>query len=123
MELFFRIGKVLWLPEGDSSVGIGDEDFVLSAYRKCQPDDFRCGPDGKALCLPKDKRCDGYMDCRNGRDEENCPGFGIACNLDQFRCKNGQRCIDTPLKCNHKNDCGDNSDETDCSKLWTLFFF
>lgn len=64
-------------------------------------------------CIPKDKRCDGYLDCRSGRDEQGCTG--VACRLDQFRCANGQRCVDTAVKCDHKNDCGDNSDEQTCN--------
>ncbi|XP_041779439.1 low-density lipoprotein receptor-related protein 2 [Anopheles merus] len=91
-------------------------------YRKCQTDDIRCGApslgvslNGRVaeICVPKEKRCDGYLDCRTGKDEEGCPG--TACRLDQFRCANGVRCIDTALKCNHKNDCGDNSDEVGCN--------
>uniref|UniRef100_A0A182SFA5 Uncharacterized protein n=1 Tax=Anopheles maculatus TaxID=74869 RepID=A0A182SFA5_9DIPT len=93
-------------------------------YRKCQQDDIRCGTpslgvslNGRVaeICVPKEKRCDGYLDCRTGKDEEGCTG--TACRLDQFRCANGVRCIDTSLKCNHKNDCGDNSDEVGCSKF------
>lgn len=40
----------------------------------------------------------------------------MICTLDQFRCANGQKCIDPKLKCDHNNDCGDNSDEVGCSK-------
>lgn len=98
-----------------------------AAYRKCQGDDIRCGPapEGRPagsgsggrsdICVPKEKKCDGYMDCRSGKDEEGCSG--VACHLDQFRCANGQRCLDAAQKCDHKNDCGDNSDEQGCSKL------
>ena len=97
-----------------------------TAYRKCQPDDLHCGlpsnltslnTGGKQSdpCVPPEKKCDGYLDCRSGKDEEGCTG--ISCRLDQFRCANGNRCIDNALKCNHKNDCGDNSDETACSKF------
>ncbi|XP_055683188.1 low-density lipoprotein receptor-related protein 2 [Lutzomyia longipalpis] len=94
-------------------------------YRKCLQDDIHCGPapEGQQatvsgshvtdLCVPKEKKCDGYLDCRSGRDEEGCPG--VSCRLDQFRCANGQRCLDLQLKCDHKNDCGDNSDEQGCS--------
>lgn len=70
--------------------------------------------------MPKEKRCDGYLDCRNGRDEDNCNGT-TSCRLDQFRCANGLKCIDASLKCNHKDDCGDKSDEQGCSK-YILFF-
>lgn len=102
---------------------------TLTAYRKCQADDIRCGaaPEGRPasgssssssrpadICVPKEKKCDGYMDCRSGKDEEGCSG--VACHLDQFRCANGQRCLDAAQKCDHKNDCGDNSDEQGCSK-------
>lgn len=91
------------------------------AYRKCQTEDFRCevnGP-GSGPCLPKTKRCDGYFDCRNHKDEENCgPSMNMSCPLDKFRCLNGQKCIDPKLKCDHQNNCGDNSDEENCSEYY-----
>jgi len=89
------------------------------AYRKCQTEDFRCEVNGPSSgpCLPKHKRCDGYYDCRNHKDEENCgSAMNISCPLDKFRCLNGQKCIDPKLKCDHQNNCGDNSDEENCSK-------
>lgn len=100
------------------------------AFRKCQPDDIHCGLPGNATgvstngkvadpCVPAEKKCDGYFDCRSGKDEEGCTG--TSCRLDQFRCANGARCIDAALKCNHKNDCGDNSDEAACSKLSSCY--
>lgn len=105
------------------------------AYRKCQTEDFRCevnGP-GSGPCLPKLKRCDGYFDCRNHKDEENCgSAMNMSCPLDKFRCLNGQKCIDPKLKCDHQNNCGDNSDEENCSEYyicidiwrwWTSFAF
>lgn len=92
---------------------------VFVAYRKCQTEDFRCevnGP-GSGPCLPKSKRCDGYFDCRNHRDEENCgSAVNMSCPLDKFRCVNGQKCVDPKLKCDHQNNCGDNSDEENCSE-------
>lgn len=96
--------------------------FFLAAYRKCQPDDIHCGPaeGGHSvstkptdLCVPKEKKCDGYLDCRSGRDEQDCTG--LACRLDQFRCATGNKCIDASAKCNHKDECGDNSDEHNCN--------
>ncbi|KAI5717758.1 hypothetical protein M8J77_010754 [Diaphorina citri] len=84
-------------------------------FRKCSPGDFECDPP-HGICIPKDKRCDGYYDCRNRKDEEGCPATtGLSCDLDQFRCANGQKCIDAKLKCNYHNDCGDNSDEEKCN--------
>lgn len=95
-------------------------------YRKCQPDDFRCGGSTPELCIPKEKKCDGYLDCRNGRDEEKCENNAKpACRLDQFRCNSTQRCIEQSARCNYKDDCGDNSDEENCSTshFCVLFFF
>lgn len=98
--------------------------YLFTAYRKCQSDDIHCGPPPDTTpspggriadpCVSKEKKCDGYFDCRSGRDEEGCAG--VSCRLDQFRCANGRKCIDSALKCNHKNDCDDNSDEQGCSK-------
>ncbi|XP_075155675.1 low-density lipoprotein receptor-related protein megalin [Haematobia irritans] len=98
-------------------------DEAQCTYRKCQTTDVFCNQpgglppsDGSRLsgpCVPTEKRCDGYLDCRNGRDEEGCKG--TACRLDQFRCANGLKCISASLKCNHKDDCGDNSDEQGCN--------
>ncbi|XP_063382257.1 low-density lipoprotein receptor-related protein 2 isoform X1 [Cydia fagiglandana] len=92
-------------------------------YRKCQPDDFQCGVEtslsGKAAsqgpCIPKEKRCDGYLDCRTGKDEEGCANNTTICRLDEFRCESGNKCVNMSAKCNHENDCGDNSDEAHCS--------
>lgn len=91
---------------------------MCSAEVKCRADDFKCGGTSPELCIRKEKRCDGYLDCRNGKDEENCP-FQLTppCTLDQFRCNSTQQCIDESLRCNYKDDCGDSSDEKGCSKF------
>jgi len=97
------------------------KDIDVVAYRKCQPDDFRCVGTTPELCIPKEKKCDGYLDCRNGRDEERCENnMKPACRLDQFRCNTTQRCVEQAARCNHWDDCGDNSDEEHCSKLAIL---
>lgn len=38
------------------------------------------------------------------------------CTDDEVRCQGG-RCIPQTALCDLKNDCGDNSDETECSKF------
>ena len=38
-----------------------------------------------------------------------------ACQLNEFMCSKSGRCIDETKKCDHWDDCGDNSDEKDCN--------
>ena len=44
-------------------------------------------------------------------------GDYVACREDQFGCDTG-RCISTSLVCNGHNDCGDFSDERNCSETY-----
>merc|ERR1712170_16522 len=37
-----------------------------------------------------------------------------ACNSGEFQCSNGEKCISSSWKCDGDNDCGDNSDESNC---------
>lgn len=39
-----------------------------------------------------------------------------SCAKDKFRCNN--KCIEKSQKCDHNNDCGDNSDEEDCGTFY-----
>lgn len=63
-----------------------------------------------------------YLDCRTGKDEIDCPDVTVACRLDQFRCAAGTKCLDASAKCDHKDDCGDNSDEAHCSEYLSMFY-
>lgn len=54
------------------------------------------------------------VDCDDGSDEfGHCAA--TTCNPKMFTCKNSL-CIDTLLVCNLIDDCGDGSDELECSK-------
>jgi len=44
----------------------------------------------------------------------------IACSDDQFQCKNTGRCIPGRWVCDNANNCGDWSDEQNCSEWWIL---
>ena len=39
----------------------------------------------------------------------------MECEEGEFRCKN-EKCIRERYKCDHDDDCGDNSDEEDCGE-------
>ena len=71
--------------------------FFLSSpcpdYRECQTDDHKCGGDN-GICIPKDKMCDGYFDCRDESDEtdDKC-GEKLACDPQEFLCENREKCI------------------------------
>ncbi len=65
--------------------------------------------------MPKEKKCDGYHDCRDKSDEKGCAG--VSCDLQEFRCENGEKCIAKYQKCNHRNECEDGSDEKGCSEF------
>uniref|UniRef100_A0A8C7YVK8 Complement component 6, duplicate 1 n=1 Tax=Oryzias sinensis TaxID=183150 RepID=A0A8C7YVK8_9TELE len=61
----------------------------------------------------------GGMQCSEELSEERpcypskeCKLPDIDCR-ENFKCDNG-RCINSTLRCNKQNDCGDNSDERDC---------
>ena len=79
--------------------------------------DFQCSAGGdvtqQAICIPYNLTCNGHPDCPEGSDElvEYCAVR--SCRQGLFRCANNL-CIDSALKCNTINNCGDYSDESGC---------
>uniref|UniRef100_UPI0037E8B79A suppressor of tumorigenicity 14 protein homolog n=1 Tax=Semicossyphus pulcher TaxID=241346 RepID=UPI0037E8B79A len=71
------------------------------------PGRFQCTNN---LCLNKTLQCDGWNDCGDSSDEDNC-----TCEASQMKCKNG-RCKPKFWECDGFDDCGDGTDEENCVK-------
>lgn len=94
---------------------------MISDFPPCHVGQFRCE---NALCIPASFHCDGYRDCQDGTDEQNCTA--IACPGNKFLCPEGgpggiPRCILRSSLCDGKKDCEDSADEETACCEFTVF--
>ena len=75
----------------------------------CSETEFQCS---RRQCVQASQVCDGVTDCKNGKDEIDCP---VACTVDQFTCGNGA-CISGNQVCDGVSDCVGGEDELQCRK-------
>ncbi|TNN87878.1 Low-density lipoprotein receptor class A domain-containing protein 3 [Liparis tanakae] len=78
---------------------------------KCAPTFFACA--NGVHCIIGRFHCNGFSDCPDGSDEENCTGNPLVCSEARFKCRNGH-CVDRSFLCNGQDNCHDNSDEELC---------
>ncbi|KAL5007269.1 hypothetical protein ScPMuIL_016075 [Solemya velum] len=78
----------------------------------CEDGMFACD---MGTCIDRNYLCDGFCDCIDQSDEENCT-MEFTCAPDEFRCLDGH-CISKSCVCDGEPDCADHSDEDDCDMI------
>ncbi|XP_046850939.1 basement membrane-specific heparan sulfate proteoglycan core protein-like [Xenia sp. Carnegie-2017] len=95
-----------------------DVSFIpISGKSVCRSTEMSCG-DGD--CISKLWKCDGEINCADGRDEVNCGDAVVFdCQSNEFACNRSRvygisDCIEARFRCDGQLDCDDDSDEFGC---------
>ena len=92
----------------------------------CPPHQATCA---NGECIDRTAICDGDIDCSDGSDESSCrkwtctgkfilqfpiAGDNSLCEPNEYQCAN-KKCVLKTWRCDGDDDCGDGSDETECT--------
>ncbi|KAF4530809.1 hypothetical protein B566_EDAN017108 [Ephemera danica] len=100
------------LCDGERDCKDGSDEAKCGSHRSCTVQQFRCN-DGTCI---KGENVFARLGSSDATMAIVSQEAGAVCNLNQFACKTGVKCIPLYWRCDGNNDCLDKSDEINCNK-------